>query len=79
MQRVQTRVREGGHNIPEPTIRRRYEGGIRQFFTQYRTAVDSWMFVNNSGSSGEIIAESTLEGIAVANPEIWQRLTSIYQ
>ncbi|WP_226163575.1 AAA family ATPase [Hymenobacter terricola] len=31
VERVAARVREGGHNIPEPTIRRRYEGACASF------------------------------------------------
>ena len=58
MERVAARVREGGHNIPEPVIRRRYEGGLRQFFRAYRNAVDSWAFVDNSNGAGEPVAES---------------------
>jgi predicted ABC-type ATPase len=31
--RVKTRVAEGGHNIPENVIRRRYESGLKNFFS----------------------------------------------
>jgi predicted ABC-type ATPase len=29
--KVCQRVREGGHNVPEPTIRRRFAAGLRNF------------------------------------------------
>ena len=32
IKRVQARVRAGGHNIPEDTIRRRYVMGLKYFF-----------------------------------------------
>ncbi len=32
IQRVQTRVKEGGHNIPIETIERRYSNGLINFF-----------------------------------------------
>jgi predicted ABC-type ATPase len=32
VQRVAERVRQGGHDIPEATIRRRFDAGMRLFF-----------------------------------------------
>ncbi|MBL8039749.1 MAG: zeta toxin family protein, partial [Chthonomonas sp.] len=32
VERVAARVRMGGHDVPEDTIRRRYERGLRHFF-----------------------------------------------
>ena len=37
MDRVAGRVRQGGHNIPEALIRRRFEAGLRNFFQLYAT------------------------------------------
>ncbi|TGE19301.1 AAA family ATPase [Hymenobacter elongatus] len=76
--RVKIRVREGGHNIPEPVIRRRYETGLRYFFSRYRTAVDTWLFVDNTTTPGKVVAEGTPDEILVSNAEIWPRLTTIY-
>jgi predicted ABC-type ATPase len=46
--RVRTRVLEGGHHVPEETIRRRYETGLRNFFRIYRPLAASWRFYDNS-------------------------------
>ncbi len=40
--RVADRVRQGGHNVPEATIRRRFEAGLRNFFRLYSPLVDAW-------------------------------------
>jgi len=53
--RVAQRVRQGGHNIPEATIRRRYEKGIVNFQKIYSPIVDSWTLYDNSGHIPEII------------------------
>lgn len=42
VKRVAQRVALGGHDIPEPDIRRRYERGLRLFADLYRNQVDSW-------------------------------------
>jgi predicted ABC-type ATPase len=40
--RVARRVAEGGHDIPEQDIRRRYARGVELFETLYRPSVDLW-------------------------------------
>jgi predicted ABC-type ATPase len=46
--RVATRVRQGGHDIPEPVIRRRFEAGARNFREVYRSLVDRWELYGNA-------------------------------
>lgn len=48
VERVRQRVAQGGHNIPEPDIRRRFERGIANFHQHYRTAVDAWQVFDAS-------------------------------
>ncbi|HEX8426539.1 zeta toxin family protein [Hymenobacter sp.] len=78
VQRVRIRVQEGGHNIPEDVIRRRYEMGLRYFFTRYRFVVDSWVFINNTGKLGEVVAQGITDNTFIVNAEIWQRLSTTY-
>lgn len=53
--RVAERVRQGGHNVPEPVIRRRFEAGLRYFESLYKPMVDDWMLLDNSGESPILI------------------------
>ncbi len=46
--RVRERVRQGGHDIPDRVIRRRYEAGWRNFNFVYRRLVDHWFLYDNS-------------------------------
>ena len=48
IQRVGERVAKGGHNIPEPIIRRRYASGIKNLFNLFMSEVDYWDIYNNS-------------------------------
>ncbi len=41
VRRVAERVKQGGHNIPEPDIRRRYTRGINNLFNLYLPRVDA--------------------------------------
>lgn len=55
--RVATRVLEGGHNIPDDVIERRYYKGIRNLFNIYLPIVDRAMIFDNSKGRQEILAE----------------------
>jgi predicted ABC-type ATPase len=49
--RVAERVKQGGHNIPESVIRRRFDAGLRNFQGPYKSAVDAWALFNNVGEA----------------------------
>lgn len=48
--RVAERVSQGGHDIPEPVIRRRFAAGRRNFDQYYKTNVDAWALYDNAGT-----------------------------
>ena len=45
--RVAQRVMQGGHNIPEDVIRRRFKSGLDNFHLRYKLLVDSWVLYDN--------------------------------
>jgi predicted ABC-type ATPase len=47
--RVAQRVKQGGHDIPEPVIRRRFAAGLENFTQHYAAVVDAWALYDNSG------------------------------
>ena len=49
--RVAMRVRQGGHNIPEDVIRRRFDAGLRNLEQAYKAAVDDWAVYDNAGAA----------------------------
>lgn len=48
--RVAERVLQGGHDIPEAVIRRRFATGLRNFEQVYKAAVDAWVEFDNVGA-----------------------------
>lgn len=56
IERVAMRVKQGGHNIPEEVIRRRYAHGITNF-ERYKLLVDSWQLYDNSSTPAVLIEE----------------------
>ena len=55
--RVKQRVAEGGHDVPEPVIRRRFHAGLRNFEHIYKGLVDKWAVYDNSGDKPVLLEE----------------------
>jgi predicted ABC-type ATPase len=73
IERVKQRVNAGGHDIPEETIRRRYQNGVRNFFALYQPLADEWGVYDNSELVNAILIASG-EGQTTQNvfePEPW--------
>jgi predicted ABC-type ATPase len=81
VQRVQERVKAGGHHVDPDTIIRRYERGLRNFFQIYRRIADDWRMYNNSTTaSPRLIASGKKSQVRrVADKELWARLTKVYE
>ena len=69
IQRVRARVSTGGHNIPEETIRRRYQKGLEYFFKDYRLLCDRWILADNSRPPFKVVAEGTHDSTQVKNTD----------
>jgi predicted ABC-type ATPase len=59
IQRVKRRVAEGGHNIFDDVVVRRYHRGKQLFHTLYKPLVESWVIIDNSGSEPIIVEEGS--------------------
>ena len=55
--RVAMRVRQGGHDIPTATIRRRFVAGMKNFHQVYKARVDFWQWFDNGGPAPVLLAE----------------------
>jgi len=58
VERVKLRVSQGGHNIPEKDIRRRFERSWNNFQEIYKHLVLSWIVFDTSGGQPILIEES---------------------
>ena len=59
VQRVAQRVLEGGHDVPESVVRRRFFAGWRNFEQVYRGLVDEWAVYDNSRDKPKLLTEGT--------------------
>ncbi|HET6883083.1 MAG TPA: AAA family ATPase [Pirellulales bacterium] len=79
--RVAQRVSQGGHGVPDDTVRRRYAAGLRNFFQLYQPLTNRWRFYDNSlGNGPKILARG--RGImesAVYDAEKWAAIKEAYK
>ena len=57
VRRVKQRVLEGGHDVPERIVRRRFHAGWRNFESVYRQLADVWVLYDNSGDVPVLLAD----------------------
>ena len=48
--RVRQRVLQGGHDVPEHVVRRRFHAGLRNFESIYQDLVNDWAIYDNQGN-----------------------------
>lgn len=61
IERVRVRVKQGGHDVPEDFIRRRYRAGWRNFQQHYKGLVDLWVVYDNSSEKPMLLYEGGRE------------------
>jgi predicted ABC-type ATPase len=67
--RVAKRVARGGHDVPEPDIRRRFVRAYANFF-RYAGIVDEWLIWENGGTRAQAVANGRT---ACINPGSFRR------
>ena len=79
VQRVSLRVARGEHHVPEEIVRRRYEEGLKSFFTKYRHLVNEWQFIDNTKAEPRAVAlASSEEGLQIVDRALWVTLERRY-
>jgi len=74
IERIQERVSEGGHLVPNDVVIRRYERGLSNFFNLYYPICDFWMLINNSVKPSETIAKGNKDNTNIKNTFLWNHI-----
>lgn len=78
LSRIKGRVLEGGHDVPEAVVRRRFVRSVRNFFLRYRRLADSWTLFDNSGEKPTIIAFEKHQEVRIMEQEVYNALMARY-
>ena len=79
-ERVKTRVKEGGHHIPEDIIERRYTNGIINLFRIYLPIIHEAFIFDNSNGIHQFIAHRTYNNeLVIFDDYKFKLLKQIYE
>ncbi len=77
LERIRLRVRNGGHSIPDATVRRRFGRSLPNFLRVYKPLADSWTIFDNSGDVPEMIAIEESGKIEILDPYLFRILLKV--
>jgi predicted ABC-type ATPase len=79
IKRVYKRKSLGGHFVPEETIRRRYAGGLHNFFELYSPIAERWEFYDNTQKPRCLVADGGVgrKERAIDEP-LWDKIKEEY-
>lgn len=79
VKRVEQRVAQGGHHIPEETIRRRYTTGLKNVLKCYLPLADNALIIDNSITESQtVVARKDLKnGLKIENFKIWEQMQGV--
>ena len=78
IERVKKRVENGGHNVPEEDIIRRYYKSVVKFWNEYRFLVDEWtLFFNGYDYAPVIVSFGSKDNFDIINKEMQTKFNNI--
>jgi predicted ABC-type ATPase len=69
---------QGGHDVPEAVVRRRFDRSIRNFLAYYRALADEWIFYDNSDLEPVIIASEEHGRLRIADIKRYNEVVARY-
>ena len=79
LHRIAERVAQGGHNVPEEDVRRRFQRVFPVFWHQYRPHANHCLLVFNGGESFLPVAEATDGVWTVYDAQVWNAFQTFIQ
>ena len=81
IRRVAQRVSNGGHNIPEEDIRRRFKRGIYNLINLYIPICDNVLVYNNVKTPARLVArkKNQVDDVELIETEMWNQLLLKYE
>jgi len=80
IERIKSRVRQGGHNVPDEDVIRRFNRGLVKFWQAYRMQVDSYsIYFNNEFYDFKQVAQGRKEELEVLIQPLFNEFIEILE
>ncbi len=77
LDRIEERIRAGGHHVPEKDVRRRFDRSVYNFWNRYKTLSNQWILLYNGGKRPELVASGEPDSTEVLDNDRYQSFQSI--
>jgi predicted ABC-type ATPase len=77
--RIRYRVQGGGHNVPEPDVRRRFGRTLGYLFRLYRPLLDTLHFFDNSSDTPRLIFKDAAGQTTVNDAALYETLRAEFE
>jgi len=74
LDRIADRVRDGGHDVPEADVRRRFPRVVRNLFGRYLPLLATLYFYDNSAAVPKLVFVERNGQRTISNPRIYQHV-----
>lgn len=71
MHKIKARVLQGGHNIPDEDVIRRFYRSKNNFWNKYKNIVDEWAIYYNGEINYIPVAKSDSKNIEILNEDLY--------
>lgn len=78
IKRIKDRVASGGHDVPSVDVKRRFNRGLYNFFTYYKSLSDGWHLFDNSDAKPRLVAKEKSGKIEVFDNELYKKNSRIF-
>lgn len=73
--RIRDRVEQGGHDVPERDVRRRFKRSLENLFHLYRKRVESLYFFDNTSQHPQLVFCEENGALTVFNSAVYHQIT----
>lgn len=77
IERVNARVKKGGHDVPEEDIRRRFQRSLNNFWINFTSLSESWILLYNGDENYQQVAIGEGDEYSVENVVLFSLFNSI--
>lgn len=75
VKRVSSRVRQGGHDVPEHIVRRRYAAGLGNLVSLYMPIASIWRLYDASRLPPRVVAHQEDDALTIFDAESYERIS----
>ncbi|MDD3354683.1 hypothetical protein [Zoogloea sp.] len=79
LRRIAERVAQGGHDVPEQDVRRRFLRVFPVFWREYRQQAERCLIVFNGGESFSVVVQAEQDNWPVYDDQLWTTFQSFLQ